>query len=1351
MRRITIRIDKSILKFFFAICLCQFIITRGESPNFAHLWVEDGLSQSTVFSIYKDQKGFIWFGTRRGLNRYDGYEFVYYTHDVKDKNCISSNVIYSIIGDKKDNLIIQTDNSLNYYNRYLEKFSVIHTNEFFWNFIKDRGNNIWTCSASGIYLFNDQGLVFDSVEQGYPFTDLYDLSIDKKNIIWLTSMHGVISYNPTNRKFINYELDDYTQSEKENFFIETDSDGKIWICLRNGELLYYSEEIDSFVKLKYNNSGKNLIVSSFGRGLDNDIIIGTDGNGIIQIDARTNEVKKFNQIPDVETSLSSNTFYSIYADKKMGILWLGSYMGGIDYYCKYDKGFKFIYHEPYNKKSIINSNIRSLLVDNKKNIWIGTRQGISVIDSTNNVFSEYTQKALFDAGITNSIITNLWQDSSGYIWVCSYKGGVLLFDPSFRKFIEISQVYPNISLPVNLGVFDVMEDSKQNFWIASDEGTYLFPLNKKGFVFDVNFSKKIIEDRAGRIFIGTAYNGLLQVDHALQIFHVSFDSLSNSDKIKRINTLFEDSEGNIWIGMGGSGIIKYNPSNNTTRHFTSDNDLSDNNIAGIVEDLNGIIWITTYSGLGRYSQDKGRFKNIYLERGIKGKEFNPNSIEITDDGTIYAGSINGLLKFNTFRYRENPILPDVIFTQLYVNDEKVMVGQINSPIEQAIMFSENIRLKYFQSSIVLKFTAPEYFLGDKVKFYYRFGENNGTWNDLGNTRSLNIVDLMAGDYVLSIRAANSDGYSKTQGTRLFIHVDPPPWKTTFAYILYFLFITGLLILSRYFIKSKLKLKYQVLLHKADKEKQAEINQTRIKLFTDVSHEIGTSLTLLNVPLETLNNIESDDIKKHYLAIINKNVQRLIHLVKRIIDLRKIETGNMLLLTSQDDIINFVKTVCINFESIARRKNISFIHEYPVNPVFTWFDKEKIEYILFSLLSNAFKFEPEDGRVLISVKKDYGIINGDKKKLILIKINNKGSFIPPDKAENIFKRFYQGSGSDFGSGIGLSLTKSYVEIHKGEICFLSDTLQGVTFEVKIPYGDKYFEKNEKITDASKYEIKTPYLLDSESEITHVDSEPEADERNKILIVEDNVELQQLFKEQFSGKFEIIEAKDEEEGILKAKYFQPDIVIIDLNLSNGERLELCNSIKKDIEIGHIPVIILTANEDIEEKIKGMESGADAYINKPFSIYYLLSVIRNLIDLRKKLKKKYNIGMDIDDKINITSMDENFLEKAYIVLEKNLDNTQFGIPEFINQLGISKYMLYSRIKMLTGQTPNEFIITFKLKKAAHILKNKNISDIDLYYRLGFNDVSYFRKCFKKQYGITPTQFVKSNKFLKGEKSSR
>jgi len=1343
------RTSRVIILFLFIIgCLFNTnhkLLANNQEFFFNHLWVEDGLSQSTVFAIYKDQKDLMWFGTRRGLNMYDGYQFTQFMHNADDPHSISCNLIYTIIGDKKDNLIIQTDSCLNYYDRYNDKFSVIPGNEFFWNMIKDKENNIWACSASGLYLFNDQKKIFEAVENTFPFTGLYDLAMDKQANIWLTGTGMVVKYNPSERKYKTYDVTANPETVKNSFFIETDEKGVVWICTRNGELMHYNEKDDSFDKPAFCNDFKGLLVSSFGKGSDNTIIVGTDGTGIVQVNTVTNEINILNHNPDIKESLSSNTIYSIYTDPKLGILWLGSYMGGVDFFSHYNKGFKFIYHEPYNSNSIINSNIRSLFIDSDNNIWVGTRQGLSVLDSMHNLMNEFTQETLFRSGMNNPIITDIWQDPNGFVWISSYKGGVILCDPSSKKLVELQTVYPEINLPENLGIFDVLTDSKKNIWFATEQGTYMFPLNKKGFVFNNDFSKIIIEDRAGRVFIGSVNNGLLQVNTgSLQIFPVSFNTLRYSNRIKRINTLFEDSEGYIWVGTGGYGIIRYNPTNNEAQQFTSDNGLPDNNISGIIEDNNKTIWVTTYSGVGRYVKGNREFKHVYLEKGIKGKEFNPNSIDIAPNGNIYAGSINGLLTFKPDYYNENPFLPDVIFTGLYVNKEKLKADGKNVPVKHTILFSDKISLKYFQNSIWITFTAPEYYLGDKLNFYYKLDDED-KWNELGNNRSLNFVNLKPGDYQLTVRAENSDGYSKLEGTTLKIHIDPPPWRTNLAYIAYALFFAGFLILIRHLVKMRLNLKYQILLQKTEKDKQTEINQARVRLFTDVSHEIGTSLTLLNIPLETLFNTETDTLKKHYLTIINKNVLRLKHLVKRIINLRKIETGNMPLCAEQDELVSFIKGICTNFESIAKRKKISFIREFPFESITTWFDKEKIEYILYKLLSNAFKFEPESGKVSINLVKKNDTINGKFGKIISIRLNNAGSSIPQDKVEYLFERFYKDNVSSFGSGFGLSLVKSYVEIHKGEISLISDNATGVTFEVRIPFGESYLLANEKIINKTNYEPKIQQYIDIENEVEYIQDEKEPNNSNKILLIEDNAELKKLLREQLTEKYTIIEAGDGDEGLIKAKSYQPELIITDVKIPVINGFELCRSVKQDLDTSHIPVIILTAKEELEDQIKGMEAGADAYITKPFSMQYLNSVIKNLIELRRKLRRKFLIGQNgTDEQINIPSLDEHFLEKAYTVLEENLENLQFGIPEFIDQLGISKYMLYNKIKSLTGLTPNDFILNYRLKKAAHILKEKEISDIDLYYKLGFNDVSYFRKCFKKQFGLTPNQFVKSNKFI-------
>ncbi|MBN1187999.1 MAG: response regulator [Bacteroidales bacterium] len=1317
--------------------------------SFKHLWVEDGLSQSTVFSIYKDQKDFMWFGTRRGLNRFDGVSFNHYMHNINDTNSISDNLIYFIIGDKKDNLLIQTSNSIEYFDRYKDRFYVIPFRELFWNYIKDSDNNIWACSASGLYKFNEITLLFDTIENQYPFIGLYDLVFDNNNTLWITSQNGVIHYNPFTKKREYYNLESQLKDLQRNFFIEISEDKKVWICFRNGYVLYYNANNDRFVEYEHNQDFENIIVSSFSKGLNNTILIGTDGNGLIEVSPETKKWKQINHVPDLKNSLSSNTIYSIYADDEFGILWLGSYMGGIDYTSLYSKGFNFLFHQPY-KNSLINNNIRSLLADNTNKLWIGTRQGITVYNLQNKYIQQFSEKELGEFSITNPIITKIWQDNKGYIWICSYKGGIVLYDNIKQWFVPVEKVYPKIQLPHDLGVFDILQDSKNNFWFATESGTYLFPENKTGFIFHEDFSKKIIEDRAGRIFIGTVNYGLLGTNsNTLKLTSPLPDTLRGADKIKRINTIYSDSKGNIWAGTGGAGLILYNPTLDQTFLFTANDGLPDNNIAGIIEDRNGIIWVTTYSGLARLLPDKKKFKNIYFEEGIKGKEFNPNSMVISSDGIIYAGSINGLLYFNPDKFWENPFIPEVVFTDIFINNKKIDVAQDNSVIDNMIMFVHNIDLKYNQNTIGLEFTAPEYYFGEKVSFYYKLSNIEKEWIYIGNQRFLNLVGLKPGEYNLSIKAANSDGYMKNEGTSLLIHINQPPWLTVYAYILYLLLLLFIILFVRKVIKTRVRLKYQIILEKAEKEKQAEINQTRIKFFTDISHEIGTSLTLINLPLETLNRFETDDIKKHYLSIINSNIKRLMQLVRRIITLRRIETGNLPLNAEKDDIILFLKSVCGSFSSLAQKKKIKFIQSFPFPTLITWFDKEKLEHIIFNLLSNAFKFEPEDGKVCISLSKQNGTIHGESKRILTISVNNEGSTIPDDKAAKIFTRFYKGDESTFGSGIGLSLSKYYVDIHRGEINFDSGKDKGVTFNVNLPFGESFLKPEEKNKTSKEYQLKTIQYVNNEHESEihmPVEVEHKTGEKELILYIEDDMELRKLLHQQLSKQYKFIEANDGEEGLMKAKNFQPDLVISDIKMQNMNGLDLCRALKNEVDTSHIPVILLTAMEDIEEQIEGLDAGADAYITKPFSVKYLNSVIRNLLESRKKLKRIYNASAEINpNSISFSTMDEKFLEKAYRILEENISNSNFGIPQFIDIMGITKYMLYKKIKVLTGQTPNDFIVNYRLKKAAFILKEKNISDLDLYIQVGFNDISYFRKCFKKFYGVTPNQYMKSIHLLK------
>lgn len=553
-------------------------------------------------------------------------------------------------------------------------------------------------------------------------------------------------------------------------------------------------------------------------------------------------------------------------------------------------------------------------------------------------------------------------------------------------------------------------------------------------------------------------------------------------------------------------------------------------------------------------------------------------------------------------------------------------------------------------------------------------------------------------------------------------------------------------MARKTTRTRLRLKYQLLLEKTEKAKQSEINQTRLRFFSDISHEIGTFLTLIGLPIETLNKIEDDSTKKHYIEIINKNLKRLQLLVNRIINLRKIETGNLNLIAEKDDIAGFVRSVCDSFKPLFSGKKIKFYYLLPSNPLKTWFDKEKIEHIIYNLLSNALKFTPAEGEITVGLKKEVDAINGVEQEVIEISVFNSGSEITQEKSDKIFDRFFAGKEKIFNSGMGLHLSKHYVEIHKGEIIFSSVPGVGVTFIVKIPYGESYLSDQEKITTNTEYEFNTVQFIDGEKEITTqplINRVSKDKNKNLILYIEKNSDLRHFLIEKLSDNYRFIEANDEDEGILKAKNLQPDLILSDINLSNLESLDFCRKAKNDIDISHIPLVFFTLKENLEEQIEGLKVGADAYVTKPVSIEYLTSVINNQIESRKKLKLAFNTSFDLPNPNEFPPLDQRFLKRAYKIIEDNIGNSDLEIPDFIKTMGTSKYMFYSKLNSLTGQTPNEFIIHYRLKKAAMLLKQGNVKDLDIYISLGFKDISYFRKSFKKQFGVTPTQFIRSQTF--------
>jgi signal transduction histidine kinase/ligand-binding sensor domain-containing protein/DNA-binding response OmpR family regulator len=1302
----------------------------GSDFSFKHLSVENGLSQSSVFSIYKDSYGFMWFGTRRGLNCYDGVSFKYYVHNPSDSTSISSNLIYSVISDKYNNLLIQTDNGINYYNRYSEKFIKVPAKCRMWNFIADEDQQIWAVGDSGLFKFSPDNYSFLHILKGDQYKDLFDITIDRNENIWITNPKGVFRFNSKSNSVKIYPIPN--QSVTGDFFIEYVNNKDIWICLDNS-LYTYSSVADNFVGFENDQILQNSIINTFNNGLGSDLLVGTDGNGFFRLNTQNHQWEIYNHIPDDSKSLSGNTVYSLYADNKPGIIWVGQYMAGIDYGTNYSSGFNFIYHN--QSQGIINNNVRCLLTDNNQNVWIGTRQGISVYAPEGKIY-HFDEKMLLRSGLKNSIITKLWQDKAGYIWICAYKGGIVLYHPVKKAFIKPEVVYPQLKLPSDLkGVFDMLLDRNENLWLATGAGTFLIPKNKKGFLFHKDFSKCLLEDRAGRIFIGLAYTGVLSVNNnSLSIIKSSLDNVLHTFDARKINTLLEDDKGNIWIGTGGDGIFCYNPSEDKEIKFAEASQLSDKYITALAEDSKHYLWVTTYSGLVKFNPDSGKLRNIYFEGGIKGKEFNPDCITQTKDGIIFAGSTNGLLYFNPIHYWEDKFTPNIVFTGFYVNNKRYVASD-NAHVPQT-----EITLNYNQNTIGIEFSAPDYYHGDKVNFFYNIKELSDEWIALGNRRFIDFFRLDPGKYTLVVKAANGSGYEH-QGTTLTIVVKKPLWRSNLAILIYLLVLLAIGFFIRKEIKSRLKLKYQVFIEKIEQNKQKEINQTRLRFFSDISHEIGTFLTLINLPVETLNEMEDNPVKKHYMQIIDKNLKRLQLLVNRILTLRRIETGNLRLRAEKDDITAFVKSLSDSFKPLCINSDIRFSYSLPGESIITWFDKELTEHIVYNLLSNALKHTPSGGEIKVSLKK----ATEGKEKFIEIDVFNSGSYFSQEKADSIFSHYIGNEGQLLSSGMGLHLAKQYTEIHKGKISFVSEQEKGVTFTVKIPFGDSYMEIDEKIKTNTAYQPTLLKYIESEKEIEIHPQQDISDEKGKslILYIEKNSDLKHFITGKLGAMYRFAGADDVEEGIMKAKNLQPDLILSDINIGNEESLNFCKKVKNDIDISHIPLVIFTLQENTEEQIEGLKMGADAFVTKPISLEYLSTVIGNLIDSRKKLKLAFSAGYDLPDPSKFSSLDQKFLRRVYKIIEDNLSNPELGIPYLLKEMGTSKYMLYNKLNTLTGQTPNDFIVNYRLKRAAALLKDKNIKDTDIYMDLGFREISYFRKCFKKQFGITPVQFARSNTF--------
>lgn len=1332
------RIYTLLTLFFSLLCL------HAQSFMFKHLEVSDGLSNNSVRCIYKDSEGLMWFGTMAGLNYYDGYTFKVFTRQENNPNSLPDNFIEDIVEQPDGLFWVKTVKGYVLFDKAKEVFQSDLTS--FMTSLGSRGipNNVFVDSAGSVWIFvmgegyyrydKDKKTSYMSfLKCNLPIAGVSDVAECKDGIlvIYDTGLLVCVDRNDLTVKWIKREVQQSTPQVQINFSLFVDREDCIWIYGIEGVWVYdlrtgkWNEEVTAHWK------NRSDFVHTITQDVMGRIWMGKDYSGIDILEKSDWKIKSVVADKDTDRGLSHNTVYTLYADRD-GIVWAGTYKKGISYYGESIFKFDIDYV----------GDVTSIETEGEDRAWLGTNDNGVLLWN----FSLRRVEKHFKLG--EAPVVTLLKASDGKLWVGTFNGGLYCIEGNRVRSFKAGESCQLVSNKI----WALQEDRKGNIWIGfldagiqclhSSDNTFETIDLKKAGLDDYHVASLCLTDE-NDLVIGTASQGVAVFDlESCKIKTILRETDSRKLAQNEINQIFKDSRGLIWIATRG-GLNIYDMKTRKLKGL-SHIIMPDNGgiIAGITEDANGDMWITSARQLIhlRIKKDKGGkylfIPHIYNDKdGLQNSDFNIRSIRRLNNNAILVGGLYGINVFTPENVHYNKQLPKVLFTHLFLFNKEVQVGE---NVDGHVLLPETLNrmgkltLEYKQNIFTIFLASDNFFLPEKTRYMYQLKGFNKEWLSLPEgVHNVTFTNLASGNYVLSVKAVNSDGYVGKEISQLEIEVLPPFWMSWWAYVLYVLAGIGLLFLARRRILKRERERFR--LHQIELEvaKNEEVNNMKFRFFTNISHELRTPLTLIIAPLEQmLKEADNDESRKMRLQLMYRNAHRLLMLVNQLLDFRKGEMSSHHLSLSEGDIISYIQGVCDSFLLMADKKQIHFSFFSSVDHFTMAFDADKMGKIVMNLLANAFKFTPEGGRVTVMLEHLQ-----EENEVIEIKVADTGIGVSDEEKEHIFDRFYQTENKEAGentggTGIGLSLVKDFVTLHGGDVTVFDNIGKGAVFVVHIPV---------KHVDIQYHPINTmpvPGLL-SESSGQHVD-EVDRSQFPLLLVVDDNADFRTFMESSLGLQYRVKLASNGKEAwnFLQNCEEMPDLVVSDIMMPEMDGNELCKLIKQDKRTAHIPVILLSAKQTTESKVEGLSIGADDYVTKPFNMTILALRIRKLIEL-----SRYNTSKETIDpapsEIVITSLDEKLIEKAIKYVEDNISRSDLSVEELSRELGMSRVHLYKKLLQITGKTPIEFIRVIRLKRAAQLLRDSQLHVSEIAFQVGFNNPKYFSRYFKEEFGVLPSAY--------------
>lgn len=1372
------------------------------NPHFNRFTINNGLSQSLIYSIAQDHRGFMWFGTKDGLNRFDGYEFRVFHHDPFDSLSIADNTITALYTDSRGRLWVGTMNgSLDLYESRRNNFKHFLTDNAgkgnINSITEDPSGNLWIGTyGNGIFKLvfkprNQSGIpdaVYHYLNKPGDSTTInsnfiIDVFADRKGGIWISTTQGLFQYGQSNQpelrvtipklpvlkvaktffpKKVQYDINKTRSVPFDSFnlggarFVEDDQN-RMWIGTPAGLFLLDQNEnklffFDPIMPGLDRGNIRSVCRQAFtgtGKG-KNTIWIGfVVGAGIL--DTKNFNLQLVTNDPGFNKSILPGSILSVFQDRA-GCIWLGTsgfglsefdpnatlfpmpeyhsadgsfrtedvsvrsffdtpdllLLGANNSFMVADKNTSVLKKVKFGGDPPSSDLVYSMVAENPGSCWMGTHSGLVLYNYENQTLRSYAT-GIQRNGQEDNRIFKLHRDKKGFLW-CLTPYTLSKFDPQLKTFKHYFFDYRPINGYSEPTYGDIYQDPQENFWLGTGDGLIYFDITTKKF---------------------TRY-----------VTNVSDPASLSFNEVRCVIPDPEYPQKYLWVATAGGGLNKLDLRTKKFIHFTEKDGLPNNVVYGILPDENGNLWMSTNKGISRFDPTTQIFVNYDANSGLQSNEFNSGAFYKNKDGSLFFGGINGFNVFSPASIGVNHNIPQLAFTGFNIFNRPVSLTDKNSPLVYSITETKKIILPYKDNIISFQVAALDFSDPTKKQYAYKLEPSNKSWIQMGNNRLITFSNLEPGNYTLWVKAGNVNGAWNEKGISLNLIILPPWWRTWWAYLVYFLILIVLLYIVRQYELRRVLLRNRLQVEHLESQKLKELDHLKSRFFANISHEFRTPLTLIMGPVEDLLKTGNADQFKKILPEVHRNSRRLLQLINQLLDLSKLDAKSFRVNTSREDIIAFIEQIVHSFQFLADRKNIRLTLE--VDAALTkrlqegatkfYFDEDMMEKIMNNLLSNAFKFTGDSGCITVGVK------TAEKKDNFLeLSVKDNGIGIQPGKLPNIFDRFYQADDSDEkhyeGTGVGLALLKELIDLLGGNVLVESEPGKGTAFFCYLPFNNRIV--SEKSTAASQNPPLSLGERPSSGEPAATEQISTAAGKDQILVVEDHADVRKYIKNKLEDRYFISVAPNGKEGLEIARTQIPDLVISDVMMPGMDGFQLCEKLKTDNLTSHIPVILLTARAEDADKLTGLETGADAYLTKPFNARELNIRVKNLIELRKKLRAKFSDKLTVrPNEITVTSIDREFMKKLMDSVENHIGDARFSVARLSSEMNMSVSQLNRKLKALIDQSPQRFIRSIRMQRALELLKNNagNISEIS--WEVGFEDPGYFSRVFKNHFGCLPSE---------------